>query len=281
MNEAAYNTFWKFINQRHLIYLKKKAGAPKPWSDDPIFQQWKFCNVFRIYDKQTQLLLEHVIGPHYNDDPAILLFNIFAFRAFNWWPTYERMGGWRTFWDTFTEQGVLEHYVKIENQKLTSGAYMIRGKEGKPKYVSLPETLEDIWNRKEAIIEEIESTTRSLEFAYDAILDEHFWGWGEFTTYQIVLDLTYTLILYNAEDINTWCAFGPGAKRGIRLIYPDLPESEMLSAARGLLLDSPKFLEDHMPAMTLQDVEFSLCELQKYMRIQAGGKSKERYPGYA
>lgn len=282
VNEEAYQDFFYWINERHKIFLKKWRGDHKPWTDDPILRDWKFCNVFRQYDKQSKLLIDNVIKPHWNDDLSLMLFNIYAFRAFNWAPTYANLvkdfgkNGWLEYWSDTVGKDSLQDTL-ITNGKLTSGAYMIRGREGMPKYESIVQTLTDIWQEKEHVAKQFIDSVFSLEAAQILLYSRGYWGWGPFTTYQIVLDLTYTKWLENAVDINTWCEFGPGAIRGIREIYPELPKNMMLDAIRGLLLDSPKFLEGHVPTLTLQDIEFSLCELQKYRRIKAGGRSKERY----
>lgn len=284
-NEEALTDFWHFINERHKIFLKKTVGKPKPWTDDPILRDWKFCNVFRKYDTQSERLIRNIILPHWNDDLSLMLFNIYAFRAFNWWPTYANLASvmgrsWLDRWNPEEAVSILDKWVINAYQKLTSGAYMIRGREGMPKYESIVQTLDSIWRWKEYFAKWfVPNEINSMQEVQKYLMDCGFWGWGSFTTYQIVLDLTYTKWLENAIDINTWCEFGPGAIRGIREIYPDLPKNMMLQAAKGLLLDSPKFLEGHVPALTLQDVEFVCCELQKYRRIKAGGRSKEKYNG--
>lgn len=287
-NQEAFLDFWGFINERHRIFLKKEQGFPKPWTPDPILQKWRFCNVFRNLDTQSRWLIKKVIEPHWEDDPALMIFNIYAFRAFNWWPTYHGItSNWTGNGDAFIYSWNPERILDIiysmiseGDTKLTSGAYMIRGREGMPKYESIVQTLTEIWEAKDELALRLWAVgSNSLEEYQKLLMERKFWGWGAFTTYQIVLDLTYTKWLEHAVDINTWCEFGPGAVKGIREIYPELPKNMILDAARGLLLDSPKFLEPHVPTLTLQDIEFSLCELQKYRRIKNGGRSKQHYAG--
>lgn len=266
-----------FINSRHQIYLDKEAGKPKPWSNDPIFQNWSFCNIFRQLDKQTKSLQQHVIQPHCNDDKGLLLFNIFAFRAFNWYQTYERIGGYQYEWIPESIKFRLANHIREGNQ-LTSGAYMIRGREGEPKYSSIVDSLTDIWSKKEHLIERIGENC-TLEKCQEILLWQHFWGWSDFTCYQIVLDLLYSPILEGASDVNTWCAFGPGSKKGLQYIWPDIKESEMLEATKQLLEWLPQHLEPHVPTIDLQTVQFCLCELSKMIRIRNGGHGKHKYAG--
>lgn len=276
MNEEAYKAFWHFINERHLIWVKRNMGLPKPWTEDPILRDWKFCNVFRVLDKQSQFLIKNVIDPHIDAEPDILLFNIFMFRAFNWWPTYEAIG-WT---ENFDANEALEILSKRTNQKLTSGAYMMRGREGMPKYQSILITLGEMWwGHKKHIANVAKVHNRIEEVTTEISSEEALWGWADFTAYQVALDLTYSPIMPEPFDLNTWCAFGPGAERGIKLIYPELKPSEYLDAAITLQKEQAAHLEDYVPNMTLQDIEFSLCELQKYMRIASGGRSKEKFDG--
>jgi hypothetical protein len=283
MNQEAFDTFWYFINERHKIYEHRIQGYPKPWSDDQIFQNWKFCNVFRQLDKQSEYLIKNVIEPHNDESPDMLLFNIFVFRAFNWWPTYQHLGGWQSDWHAEKATDNMKKYVWT-GLPMSSGAYMIRGREGMPKYESIAITLDTLWQEQK---DNLAKTAKhgSLQKLTEKIVDVKLWGWGPFTAYQIALDCSYSSLMPNPVDINTWCEFGPGGIKGIRLIYPGIKHYEMLEAARGLLLDSPKFLNregpNQVPTLTLQDIEFSLCELGKYIRIKNGGRGKGKYNGRA
>lgn len=285
-NEEAYQAYWEFVNERHRIYLKKEAGEPKPWTDNPIYRDNKLCNVFRKLDKQSQWLIKHVIESHWKNDQALMLFNIFAFRAFNWAPTYEALRKdsghakqtWLADWDIGEVKEILKEVS--ETGKLTSGAYMIRGLNGIHKWESIAHTLDIIWDRKDKLLWDIQQKD-TLENAYNQILHSEFWGWGPFTSYQVALDLTYSPILQNPPDINTWCEFGPGAKKGLREIWPDIPMTHewLLEGAKYLLVDQVKYREPHVPELNLQDCEFVLCESSKIARIKAGGHAKEHYEG--
>lgn len=293
INFDAQNDFWYWINERYKIYQKKVAGEDKPWSSDPIFQQWKFCNVFRYLDTQSQYLLG-ILGAYPEAPDGEKLFNIFMFRAFNRYQTYKALGFWQSnnhypssiatsgfmvsnSWDQEKAKDTL-YALTSEGGQLTSGAYMIRGREGMPKYESIVMTLDEIWKAKDNLAQEL-SRTHDLEWAFDTLSRQNFWGWGSFTIYQVVLDLMETSICKDAGDINTWTVFGPGAKRGLNEIWPGIKTKEFLPAAKHLLADQDKYLADYMPIMTLQDIEFCLCELGKYRRIKVGGRGKEKYEG--
>ncbi len=51
------SAFFDFCREREKIRLARKSGAPPPWTDDPIFQQGRFLNVFREDDRGSKAIL--------------------------------------------------------------------------------------------------------------------------------------------------------------------------------------------------------------------------------
>ncbi len=284
MNKEAFNDFWFWINERQKIYLKKEAGEPRPWTADPILNEWKFCNVLRTQDTETKYLIHHIIDGSNEvfDSAGDVIFNIFTFRAFNRHETYEVLRGpdYGNY-GAFPADDWLEKLDSIVSSggQITSGAYMIRGREGMHKYESIVRTLAEVFTYRETVAADIFASKHSMEKAYKYLQSYNFWGWGPFTLYQILLDLTYTPMLSDPGDINNWCIFGPGAARGLREIWPDIKRGDFLTGAKSLTYQQEDYLDPTIwkAPLTLQDIEFSLCELGKYRRIKNGGKGKERY----
>ena len=44
-------------------------------------------------------------------------------------------------------------------------------------------------------------------------------GLGTFLAYQALVDATYTPLLGDAPDVNTWCAAGPGTLAGLNRLH--------------------------------------------------------------
>ncbi len=55
-----YDKFQWFLEERELIRQKKISGLPRPWSDDLILHQTRFCNIDRIHDAGTIRLLDFI-----------------------------------------------------------------------------------------------------------------------------------------------------------------------------------------------------------------------------
>ena len=51
------SAFFEFCREREKIRLEREKGAPAPWTDNPIFQQGRFLNVFREDDRGSKAIL--------------------------------------------------------------------------------------------------------------------------------------------------------------------------------------------------------------------------------
>jgi hypothetical protein len=75
--------FFKFCREREGIRQRRESGASAPWSEDPIFQQARFLNVFREDDRVTKSLFRFVEPVAETNDPLALLQAIFFARWCN------------------------------------------------------------------------------------------------------------------------------------------------------------------------------------------------------
>jgi hypothetical protein len=273
-DQNAYETFWYFINERHRIYIKTTAGEPKPWTDDPILQRFKFCNVHRRLDKTSAWMIENLIAPHCSDG-ALLLFNLLAYRTFNRIST-GRLLGWIAEWEPEKVALRLQE-VQARGEPIFGAAYRIRqGPGDRSKIESYVKVLSQIWTDRQALYDKIKRG--GLQDAVE--LFDRYPLIGPFIAYQFALDLTYSLILPAPKDLNTWAEVGPGAAGGLRRIWPTVHNGELLSRMRLLRDEAPRYLEPHVGELNLQDIEFCLCEVNKYLRTRRGeGRPKEKYSG--
>ena len=98
-----------------------------------------------------------------------------------------------------------------------------------------------------------------------------------------------TPLLENATDKLTWSPAGPGAIRGLNRLH-DRPLQAPLSQPKAVaemidllgLLSTGGHLRPYMPTPGVDygvtDVQFSLCELDKYLRVKNGeGRPRSGY----
>ena len=74
--EDPFNKMLEFGKERQDIYNRKESGAPWPWSEDPTFQKYKFCNIFRDQDRTTKWIVNWV--KPINDSQTIFTNLIYA-----------------------------------------------------------------------------------------------------------------------------------------------------------------------------------------------------------
>ena len=97
------DTFFAFVSERYKIHCRRLAGIPQSeWTKDPILQQYPFTNVFRVFDRVTQYILQEVVQ---KGDQSLReqCFRIMLFRSFNKVETWEYLAEmfgaltWRNF----------------------------------------------------------------------------------------------------------------------------------------------------------------------------------------
>jgi hypothetical protein len=49
-----FDQLWHWVKERHAIYTARREGKPSPWTTDSLLSQYKFTNVFREIDRESQ-----------------------------------------------------------------------------------------------------------------------------------------------------------------------------------------------------------------------------------
>src|SRR5690242_9195551 len=94
--DGVYDLYWIFAARRQEAFERRLAGLPRPWSEDRIIQEFKFCNVYRAADRVSQYLIRTIAYGQdvVSDDDK--LFQIVAFRTFSspqtWDGVVDRLG---------------------------------------------------------------------------------------------------------------------------------------------------------------------------------------------
>jgi hypothetical protein len=271
---AVYDLYWYFAAERQAAFLRRMAGQAGPWSEDPILQTYKFCNVFRAADRVSQFLIREVIyGPE--AAPADQLFQIVLFRLFSRPET----------WSGLTEE--LGHAPVIEDlDRLTNALEAVRQRQGKlythafilcaadaygqgAKYLNHVELLRHMFVADG--LDEKLLTAGSLREIYDLL---HSYPLiGDFMAYQIAIDLNYSELINFSE--NDFTQPGPGAKRGLAKVFISLGD---FSPAETILWMVER-QEEEFERLGLEfsglfgrqihaiDAQGLFCEVDKYTRV--------------
>lgn len=274
--------FYEFMQKREALRLRKEAGEPWPWTDDPILQEYKFTNVKRAHDRTTrwfwQMLDQHVTAPKHT-----ILFNCALFRYFGTIEFFQAVG-WQKHWTDFEQNTVKSKaaYRLAHKERVFTGAYVItnQGIKAPKQDVVVDHFLTPFWAECPKLVKLAQDTSSWEAVAKEMMQLKGFGGTG-FMTKEILQDAMHTPVLSDCTDRNTWCPVGPGARRGINRLL-GLDKDAPLNAATGLDIMRQLFDARHEywdgVELELHDIQFQLCEFDKYERVRLGqGRPRSKY----
>lgn len=306
-NAKQLKWFWYWINERHRIYeARKKDPEGWPWTKDKILKEYKFTNVFRQLDRVTQEWTNRyvtLIGQGDKKKAVVkdedLFFHCAMFRLFNWPATYDALYFGMPKWSYKKAMKILRARQK-KGEQIFTGAYIIpnAGRED-PKIQVISEALDKLYDgRTKRQIEDgvkpnrrvfIRKIMRGKSMRKATKLLQKIPTIGPFIAYEIVCDLRHTKLLSHARDMLSWANPGPGAQRGIHRLmlgtrhWPKgTPRPDYNQAMRQLLVESAKAVGKHVKKcewpFEMREIEHSLCEFDKYMRVKNGeGRPRSKY----
>lgn len=192
-------------------------------------------------------------------------------------------------WLTTHDRDALRRAVEACPRPYT-GAYMVRADtDGSPKIETIAMYMGALWTAAPKVTEAIRKT-RTWEAGYRVLSPNRgvpvygFGGTG-FMAKETLLD--YLLWLpWEVDDAATWTPVGPGARRGLcRVLGQPITingyEGYYIERVQALLeAVQPRWRRAFPKAepLTAHDVQFCLCEVEKYLRTKNGeGRPRSTY----
>ena len=283
------NEFYWFMQQRERLRIRKEAGEPWPWTGDEILQKYKFTNVKRENDRTTKWMRKNFTGQHANlSNKEETLFNCAFFRYFGTME-FAQAAGWQAM-HSFAKPS---HRIKLKvlardrmkrKERVFTGAYIItnQGLKKPKEEVVVDHFLLDFHKAAPSIIKVI-NETQSWEAAATAMRKIQGFGGSGFMTKEVLQDALHTPVFEKCMDLNTWCPVGPGARRGLNVLF-NRPlkyrqkEELFLAEMKELYAQREQHWPEELCNLDLHDIQFQLCEWAKYTKVQTGvGKPRSLY----
>lgn len=304
----AVGWFWYWIAQRHWVTLARAfadnigPGATRwiPSScPDAAIREWRYCNVFRELDRVTQWIRWNWGSGPAGDHPNAP-FAMAVARTINWPETLEDIG-FPHIWDPALVSRKIQDRID-RGLKAYTGAYMLRGGQhvlgdtnDKSRYTAFT-VLDPLYHSLTLRRHLIPNSMESLVAAIKALP-----GWGGFLAYEVGCDIA-RLPGHKELLLDRWAHAGPGAIRGLKRITTRAIGAKLNNGPRGqaLAVELMQELYDlsqswitnrrgthqlsHLAptvdryGWTMREIEHSLCETDKYLRIRCGeGTPRARY----
>lgn len=287
MDIDAALTFLGFVEERHRIWEKRQAGAPQPWTRDPILAARKFTNVFRVLDPGSQFVLTDLLDPEM--PPEEFLLQCFLYRhtgrveaweylpfVLGRYPLHEdlddaleafQMYRGEVTTKTLQERSHADTPHKITRTKKTSarpvftGAYLVfpqSAEKGTDKLESIVRLTQRLWDNG-SFREFVDAETQRERFR--ALR----WNKGvaDFMSMQVLTDFGYSTEFREDEYVVP----GPGARKGAAAL--GMTGEEAIEWAYQAVRQSPDCptIEGRKPSK--MDIQNCLCEYSKYVRYAA------------
>lgn len=291
INWKMADRFAEFIYDRHLIYNKKKAGDPWPWTQDPILQKYKFCNVYRELDTCTIYLYQKL--QKYKANIEEILFLIILFRRFNVVGIFTYLFQEQEFNDGVLDFNKMRRNldklkrlkIKFFNEAYTLCQVPYDKKASKEKHVQILLSMKDIWNHK--LLSHIPQEAPKI-FEWLQIKGHRI---GPFLAYQVMQDLNYQRI-FPIPGFRSFTYVGPGAEPALNLINPPrlgvsketrCAEVHEIQAELFKVLkddkgkDWSKIADPRQTLLSIHNIQASLCEFRKYLNLSKGKGRKRLY----
>lgn len=223
-----YDLYWYFASERERVFEKRLAGEPGPWTDDPILQEYKFCNVFRAADRVSQYMIRDVC---YHDEQCSdedRLFQITTFRTFSKPETWDNIRAFLGRQPTLDDlaSGRFTKAIERANQlqgSIYTGAFILCANNAygqNKKYLNHVELFRHMFLADE--LGKKLSAAQSLKEIFELL--RRYPLMGNFMSYQTAIDLNYSALIN--FDENDFTVAGPGALRGMQKVFEDLGDYE-------------------------------------------------------
>ena len=313
LNVECFEAFFQTMYERQLIWKRRFIDKKEsPWTTDAIFKKFKFTNVYRELDRNSQYCINKIIKPNANGSLENLIWKTLVFRLFNNTQTFDAASkhwpcGIPDYDKYLDEKTEYADFMKelSKNGNIFTNAYFVWSlpNSGYTRAycftnIVLPEL--------HTLIHQIIDVCRNCTEPYDIIkVLRKLPGVGSFISFELYNDLLYINKFTNHKLIpfspNDYVNVGPGSKAGCRLIFPDIKGSGCYKKAMHKLLElaceqlhkislsnsesmpyaeyDPKTESYHASDkfnLTIGNIEHWLCEYSKYYSLASKHKRSQR-----
>jgi len=287
------NEFYAFMRERETIRLRRRAGLPRDqWTTDPIMRTYSFTNVKREHDRTTVGLLPLYrahLWIHAERSPETmraLMLNCALYRYFG---TVEMATaiGWVQEWteeQSSRIQQLADDRMLLGETVFTSAYIVPNCGSTLPKHTIVCQIMGELWDALPEVL-----SFGSWKLMCDRLCE--IWGVGPFMAKEILLD--YILATeWEPNDWLYWTPVGPGGKRGASRVAYGAIENVTPDEAIGIIREIYAVCADHwrhdlfdqsvvgaepIVELALTDIQFQLCEFDKYSRVAEGRKPKRNF----
>jgi hypothetical protein len=264
--------YW--VRERERIRERRQAGKPPPWSEDTLFQRYRFCNADVQNDLVSRVIFNRVTQP-YADHPGLIV-GLTVCRFTNAPEVIEAVADCLVPFNAERFTAIMTERA-ARRESLERRAFVIPGGvAGEVKAINLTR---ELFTPLAKAVEQVRLRPGdTCETVFERLRRFKYLSAGFFGA-QIVRDLKQVAPLRQAADWMTFVRSGPGSQRGANRMLgwtkkADIdyrrPESEW-NELFNLIVDiaRPRVAVDGI-VLDHQSWQNCFCETDKYLRFKSG-----------
>jgi DNA polymerase I len=283
---TGFDRLWIWVKERHAIYTARREGKPSPWTSELILATYKFTNVFREIDRESQACIRIANSEASRVSFEEQFFRTILFKTFNLYSTWELLTAGLGKEPRLSNFDLQRYCVILPNEGVYSnayyGAFPCNNAEWQSVGLTHEKSAKKFHLRVLQMMIEHEMPAKvagAVSLDEIAALLQSFPRIGNFKAGQFALDLNYGPHL--GLPVDSFVIAGPGAQKGVDRCFAAHGKrfNEVISlvclyqdeCSRAAVGEPVPRLDGRAPApMTVQNW---FCENGKYLR----GYSKDRY----
>jgi hypothetical protein len=298
--EENLDLFFETMFERQEIWYKRNIlGKERPWTKNKLFAEYKFTNVYRELDRNSQYQIKNIFKKETNRKE--LIWKVMFFRFFNnpeFFDFMKKIPSYSDF-DSDELKNTMVQFRAIGGNPFTN-AYLTNSqacpgctRDDCFAFKVIP-TLHELVPKLSLLLIKAKTPEEIIKLLLTLP------SVSNFMAHEFYQDFTYadrySEIKLMKFDQNDFTNIGPGAEAGIRLIFPNRKsKADKIQAIYDLRDLSQQYLEkfgdfkylgykdekyfvDKNGELTLHQIEMYLCEFQKYWKMIIGeGKQRSRF----
>jgi len=262
--------FFNFCKERESIRQRRESGAPGPWSEDPIFQNARFLNVFREDDRVTKSLFKFIEPVAAKGDMADLIQAIFFARWCNKDTTLETLAP-ELLKDPAALKAALQAMPGPSWANET--AYPVEPVTWDGATYNRLEAATELFGKiAPALVQEIESAKGDVQKATDAV-NARFGMDNDFPIFMACMDIAW----FRPELVNpaSPVPLGIGTIAFVKRLQDHFGIQDHVEVFQRLIDLQGEYWPEAKRKFQPIDIEYLTCECRKYYSYVNGTKTFE------
>ncbi len=176
--------FFNFCKEREKIRKKREKKEPFPWSDDKIFQNGRFLNVFREDDRVSRSIIK--FAGRYKDELPLLIKAIFFARWCNRQEVIDSISD-----EIFTNKKILKQKLKCFKQWCNFNAYPVEPIKWENKEFSRFESASELFDDIKILLTDLIVNADGNVITATEIVNERFKMVNDFPIFMAIIDISW------------------------------------------------------------------------------------------